>query len=171
MDKAIVILTNFFDAEKIIGDRVILYSDPLQLIKLDPEKLHVLSIALSHPKFDALPNVNNFFESRLDFFCPTYDLLLKYKEDNDWNYYVEKYKSILKGRKEHIKEWFESLIPDHVYILCCWENTSGKSHCHRQLLHKAFLASDTAKKYIVTIYRNGERVFANKTKKDSEDEE
>jgi hypothetical protein len=171
IDKAIVILTNFFDAEKVINDHSVLCDNPIRIVKFHPDRLHVLSIALSHPKFDRLPMVDKYFESRLDFFCPTYDLLLKYKQDGDWEHYTKKYKSIIIQRKDRIKEWFDSLVSDHVYILCCWENTSGKSHCHRQLLYQAFLKSEVAKKYMTPLYRNGERINVNEVKKEENDEE
>ena len=168
IDKAIVILTNFFDAEKLINDHAILCDNPIQIIKFNSDRLHVSSIALSHPKFDKLPNVYKYFESRLDFFCPTYDLLLKYKADNDWEFYTKKYKKIIIDRKDRIKEWFCTLVPDHVYILCCWENTSGKSHCHRQLLHKAFMSSEVAKKYMISLYRHGKRTNTNIKRENNE---
>jgi len=152
--KPVVIFTNFWDANKIIGQKSVfleLIGQKFTLNKYD--KLSIHSIALSHPPLEKLPHLKDI--TKIDFFCPTYDLLHRYKEDNDWGAYVKDYKDILRSRKEKIKYWVDSLKSDTAYILCCWENTSLKSKCHRQLVCDALNSSAYTKDKVLTVYRNG----------------
>ncbi|TRZ82305.1 hypothetical protein D4R86_01795 [bacterium] len=161
--KPIVIFTNFWDAQKMIDNKFILLGRDTKVYKLnffkDKTNFSVHSIALSHPplvKLSALkvsPKFNAM--DRIDCFCPTYTLLHKYKEDMDWEHYVDAYKKILRERKDRVKYWVDSLQHNHIYILCCWENTSLKSKCHRQLVYQAFNSSAYTKDKMITIYRHG----------------
>jgi len=161
--KPIVIFTNFWDAQKMIDNKFILLGRDTKVYKLnffkDKTNFSVHSIALSHPPLTKLKGLmvspkNNTMD-RIDCFCPTYTLLHKYKEDMDWESYVSAYKIILKERKDRVKYWVDSLQHNHIYILCCWENTSLKSKCHRQLVYQAFNSSAYTKDKMITIYRNG----------------
>jgi len=161
--KPIVIFTNFWDAQKMIDNGFILLGRGTKVYKLnffkDKSNFSVHSIALSHPPLKKLSALRvsskNDAMDRIDCFCPTYTLLHKYKEDMDWGFYVDAYKVILKERKDRVKYWVDSLQINHIYILCCWENTSLKSKCHRQLVYQAFNASAYTKDKMITIYRNG----------------
>jgi hypothetical protein len=93
--------------------------------------------------------------SRIDDFCPTYELLKSHKNGGKWEDYVERYQKIIKGRKESILAWFEALEPDHIYLLCCWENTSKGVHCHRELLYNWFKNSKKLKDVAYYVYRDG----------------
>ena len=114
----------------------------------------VSSIALRPPK--KLPKHLSKMDC-LDFFCPTYDMLVRYKKDSNWESYKKDYYALIKKRKESIRTWMESLRSNHIYFLCCWENTNDHVHCHRELLYKAFCNSTYASNKIIPIYRRGER--------------
>jgi len=149
-----VIFTTFWDAQKILEKGVVVHKEVFEetnittYIELDNSE--VCSIALSYPKdvkFDEM--------FKLKFFCPTWDLLKKYKEDADWDYYVKKFMDLLSDRKTQVKNWVVDLDPTKVYILCCWENTSNGAHCHRQLIYEAFKKSEWAKGKMNLVYRHG----------------
>ena len=85
-----------------------------------PQNYEVVSIALSHPPLSRITKIEEKFNpiKRLDFFCPTYDMLKDYKDGGDWIKYTDKYKTLLKSRKAQVFEWVESLSSDRIYILC-----------------------------------------------------
>ena len=151
-EKPIVIFTTFWDAEEILKQKHFLYGTGtafrLKVKDNKPENYRAYSIALSHPK--------DFYFVRIDTFCPTYDMLMKYKEDKDWETYTKKYRDLMVERKKEIKEWFNRLNEDFVYILCCWENTYKGSKCHRRLLYDAVSTSKTLKDKAIYIYRHGD---------------
>jgi hypothetical protein len=122
-----------------------------------PENFSVHSIALSHPEFKKEVNLKGI--GRLDFFCPTYDMLKRYKANNDWEAYSKDFIKLIQKRKNTIKEWMDSLKPNWVYFLCCWEDTSGGAHCHRELIHKAFKDSKVASQKIISIFREGKKIY------------
>ena len=144
------------------------------LFKLDNQKLckvnlysrkgspnySIYSIALSCPSLTKLQNIKQM--PRLDFFCPTYDMLVRYKKDQDWKSYTSDYHKLLKKRRTELKEWLESLNPDHVYLLCCWEDTSFGAHCHREILWKVLSKSETAKRKVIAVYRHGDKIYKEK---------
>lgn len=132
--KPLVLFTTFWNANKIDPNKS-LYN---MTIKRNVN-FFVYSIALSHPDKDKLKVIYPF--DRLDIFCPTYEILSKYKKDNDWDFYTVEYLKILKQRKEPIINWIRSLKEDSIYVLCCWENTKAGSKCHRQLLFNALKRS------------------------------
>jgi hypothetical protein len=86
-------------------------------------------------------------------------MLTKYKKDKDWDAYQKHFIELIKKRKVVIRDWVNSLKPDWVYFLCCWENTSSGAHCHREILYKAFSESQTISKKIIPIYRSGEKIY------------
>lgn len=165
LKKPIVILTNFWDAESILKLQSIFIDirNSNKVCRLNflkdqnnnPKNFSVYSIALSHPNFSKLPNLNKAFKGRIDCFCPTYNMVMDYKETKNWLAYIPLYKDILVNRKERILKWFDSLEKDHIYLLCCWENIKGKSHCHRELLYKVLLTSKKANDKLYPILREG----------------
>jgi hypothetical protein len=163
--QAIVVLTSFWDANALIDYGFLLHKikgdDTVYKVNLITEKglsnFTVNSIALSHPPLVKLPHLKDL--SRLDFFCPTYDILCRYKSDGDWASYTKDYYALLKDRKDGLKDWLEGLKPNHVYFLCCWENTIGGAHCHRDLLYRRFISSPVAKNIFLPIYRHGNKIY------------
>jgi len=151
-NKPIVIFTTFWDAQHLISKETVTDKDENNNIPthIDFENAEVYSIALSYPK-----NIKLDGMLKLKFFCPTWDILKKYKEDANWAFYVEKFMDILKSRKIHVKNWIKDLDPTKVYILCCWENTSNGAHCHRQLIYEVFKKSQWVKDRMNLVYRHG----------------
>lgn len=161
-----VILTNFWDANLLINQRFVMYDDQKNKVvyKINlasnkdnkPSNFSVHSIALRPPP----KNPDNIeCIDRLDFFCPTYNMLCRYKSDNNWEAYTADYLKLLKTRKKLIKLWFDSLKPNWIYFLCCWENTATGAHCHRELMYKSFCESSVFMKKVLPIYRHGERIY------------
>ena len=164
--KPIVVFTTFWEANAIIEDEYFIFMEENKLYrcrllrnKLAPINYRVFSIALSHPPLKSMPEIKSQFKElvRIDDFCPTYEMLQKYKGDKDWEYYTKKYRKLLKERKGFIKEWVDSLLPDTIYFLCCWENTIGESKCHRQLLYEALSASKRMVEKAFFVYRHGNK--------------
>ena len=163
MSKPVIIFTNFWDAEKLLKEKTFLSKNGETLYKInlseDPVNYSVHSIALSHPSLTKMPNMwkscPNASIDRIGIFCPTYNLLMDYKGGCSWESYTVEYHSLLKQRKHDIIDWFESLKDDHVYILCCWENTCKKANCHRTLLYEALVKSKSLKDKATYIHRDG----------------
>jgi hypothetical protein len=159
MNKPVILFTNFWDANKLLTRKHFMFWNDGKLFKvqLNPKRYRVYSIALSHPPLAKLPNISKepFDLERLDLFCPTYDMLKDRKNGGSWSEYVDKFHGLIKKRREDIVSWVKSLMPNQVYILCCWENTSGKANCHRQLLYEAMSKSKTLKNRAVYTYRDG----------------
>ena len=156
IDKPIIVFTTFWDANAIVGNGFFFYRINDEVLKINlSDNFDVNSVALSHPKLDTkLGNLNSL--PRIDFLCPTYDLLQRYKKDKNWEDYRKNYWVILKDRKERIMSWFNSLTPEHVYILCCWENTNfDNTHCHRRIIHNTMKTSLATKDKAFYIYRHG----------------
>ena len=114
--KSIIVLTNFWDANTLIDYGFVFFKckdNSLCKVNLNSEKgdanYSVRSIAISHPPLDKLDNLKNM--SRLDFFCPTYDMLTRYKKDHDWDAYKKDYASLLSGRRSDLKDWMDWLKP------------------------------------------------------------
>jgi hypothetical protein len=159
MNKPIILFTNFWDANKLLDRGSYFYKAENKILKVNiiPDHCKIFSIALSHPKIEKLPSIKRDFSDidRLDMFCPTYDMIDCYKSGGEWSDYVGRFKGIMKQRGHDISRWVKSLMPNNVYILCCWENTSEDMHCHRELLYKALLNSETLKNKAIFHYRNG----------------
>jgi len=114
----------------------------------------VYSIALKKPSGDKLPYVDENIP-RLDFFCPTWEILQKYKQDNDWQSYTDAFMSLMRTRKPAVTGWLENLALSHDYYLCCWENTAEGAHCHRKLLYDALQKSRKYSEELNLIYLHG----------------
>jgi hypothetical protein len=159
--KPIIVLTNFWDANALIDYGFLLHriegDDTVYKVNLVQNNFSVYSIALSNPPLAKLPHLG--YMARLDFFCPTYDMLCRYKSDKDWRSYTKDYHKLLRNRKENLKDWMDTLVPNHVYFLCCWENTIGGAKCHRQLLYSKLLSSEIAMEKLLPIYRHGEKIY------------
>ena len=154
VERSVIVLTNFWDANYLIKNHAIVHVEKNKIYEIDLSSNYFpYSIALGMPSFKKLNEIKNMI--RLDVFCPTYDLLMKYKEDSDWDYYIEKYNEILFSRKKKVSQWFNSLVPGKVYFLCCWENTKTKSHCHRQILYDWMKKSKRVSEKSLVIYRDG----------------
>jgi len=153
--KAILVFTNFWDADFLIGNKHLLFQHlGHHVYRLDLNNFETKTIALSSPPLNKFKNFTSM--ERIDCLCPTYDILSDYKRDKNWDIYTERYMGILKARREKLKEWINSLETDKIYLLCCWENTSGKAHCHRKLVYDAIELSKNARSKVFPIYRNGE---------------
>lgn len=163
-NKPIVIFTNFWDADVAVRDgNMIVEKDgehyKINLLKNSagkPENFEVVSIALQHPPISSLKNLVKSFSylHTLDFMCPTYDILMAHKKGGAWEKYEEDFKALMRSRKEAIREWLSEL-ESKVYILCCWENTSGKSKCHRQIIYNAMINSKHVCEKAMLFYRHG----------------
>lgn len=137
--KPIVTFTSFWDANILVQDQ--------------SQNYQVYSIALGIPDSTKIPFIKNIL--KLNHFCPTYDLLMSYKKDGDWDKYKVIYRKILISRKDDIDKWLKGLEQDKTYILCCWEDTSKKCNCHRKILYDALKATKIWKDYAIWVYRNG----------------
>jgi len=114
----------------------------------------IYSIALKNPSNDKIPYIDENV-ARLDFFCPTWEILQKYKQDNDWQSYTNAFMALMKARKSIVIDWLNDLDPTHSYYLCCWENTSEGTNCHRKLLYDALQKSKKYSEQINLIYLHG----------------
>jgi uncharacterized protein YeaO (DUF488 family) len=75
----------------------------------------------------------NYFGKRYMKLAPPWELIMKYKQDNDWNYF----------REHYYKEILDKLDPQEVWnelgeycVLLCWENPN--KHCHRFIIAEWF---------------------------------
>jgi hypothetical protein len=156
--KAILVFTSFWDADYIIGNESVLFRHHSLVYQLNLDKVspnfESQSIALSSPPLNKFKNLKSM--DRIDVLCPTYNILGDYKADKDWDLYTKRYMELLNKRKAKTKEWIDSLEPNKIYLLCCWENTSGDSHCHRKLIYDAIMSSERAMAKVFPIYRDGQ---------------
>lgn len=165
-NKPILIFTNFWDANVAVRDGYIIVSDEEEFYKVSlrknsagkPENFEVNSIALQHPPLDKIPDIKNStgFIHTIDILCPTFNILMERKNGGSWEKYTESFMELVKDRKSDIKNWIKSLEPK-IYLLCCWENTSGEAKCHRQLLYDAFKKSKFILDNALIFYRHGGR--------------
>jgi hypothetical protein len=156
MNKPFVVFTNFWDVDELISKNILILqvNDNNYCIDFsDTNKYEINSIALSHPPIKCFKSINKI--SRLDFFCPSYDMLMNYKEDNDFEKYTKNYLDLIKTRKNEIKKWLNALNKDKIYFMCCWENTSFGKDCHRKILFDLFSHYNSVKDKAIYIYRNG----------------
>jgi len=175
INRPIIIFTTFWDANSLVKSRIVMVpsanKNKVLNIRLNVDDANkaanfsIYSIALSHPKINdkgLYPLALYTSLERLDFFCPTYNMLSRYKKDGAWDDYTRDYMAILKNRKEDISKWIKSLKKDHVYILCCWENTSTGANCHRRLVYDAFMKSKSIRENALLIYRDGSSIYKSK---------
>lgn len=173
MGKPVILFTNFWDANTLLSKKHFLVDveGSTYRIRLENDQYSIYSIALSHPPVEKLPDIKTQFGEfrRLDFFCPTYKILMRYKNDKNWELYTEDFNKLMKDRKSEINDWIDSLAENYLYILCCWENTSRDSKCHRQLIYNAITSSSKLGQKCFYIYRNGSDTTSilNNFKKDS----
>lgn len=158
--KSIVVFTTFWDADYLIEKKYLIFKEKDSIYQANffidennESSYTVNSIALSHPDFSKFKAISSM--ERLDFWCPTYNMLHDYHNDKDWGKYTERYKKLMRERKDRVVDWIESLKPNHIYVLCCWENTSKEASCHRKLIYDALKVSSRANKKIFSIYRDG----------------
>jgi len=175
-DKPIIVFTTFWDAEFMISNKFCVYYDNQKLgvlylnykeidDNIVAENYTVCSIALMHPDLNFLPNIKEQFNPirRLDFFCPTFNMLKTYKDDKDWETYTKNFKDLIRNRKDDILSWIDSLKGNHIYILCCWENTVNGSNCHRKLIYDAFTKSKSIKDKAIYVYKHGSKGYVKKS--------
>jgi hypothetical protein len=163
--KAIIVLTTFWEADFLLNNDFFLFREKdtvyRSLLLTDPRYIPnytVNSVALSHPTLKDLKNIHEI--NKLDFLCPTFKMLSEYEKKNDWNKYRKEYSDLLKSRKDELKNWANSLEPDRIYFLCCWENTSEGSHCHREIIHEALASSKNANEKLIAIYKHGDSIYS-----------
>jgi uncharacterized protein YeaO (DUF488 family) len=164
INKPIIVFINFWGANKRIGDckliienKEIILQNPVLNPNITNPNFCIYSIALSHPNLKSLKNIHKFNKfdelSRLDFFCPTYDILKNYKDQTIlWDDYDKKFKNLIKRRKNEIVAWVNQLENNMIYFLCCWENTSGKANCHRRILYDAMTKSKKLNNSAIYVY-------------------
>jgi translation elongation factor P/translation initiation factor 5A len=110
IDKPIILFTTFWDANRLIKDSFFLHRKDqntyyrifIDATKEEPNFI-VKSVALGIPKENKIPNIKNI--ERLSFFCPTYDILSTYKNNNDWCEFEARYKDKLRKDSSAIKSW------------------------------------------------------------------
>jgi len=158
MSKPIIIFTTFWDADFLIGNKFLLIdnADKEKAYKIDVSDGKILSIALSHPDIKKLKHIKAI--PRIDCFCPTWNILKRYKNDKDWEKYKIDYINLIKERKDRIKDFIGEL-EEKVYFFCCWEDTSLGSKCHRQILYDKFNKSKYMKEKAFLIYRDGKKQY------------
>ena len=162
--KPIVVFTNFWDANIIINNGFFLFTEDekvynFNFISNEKPNFSVFSIALSNPPLNKLKHLQKI--NKLDFFCPTYNILKRYKDDKDWSKYTKDFLLLMSKRKSDLVTWIKSLVEDHMYILCCWENTAHGANCHRKIIYDKICESK-ASKNIIPIYRNGDKIYKKK---------
>ena len=155
MDKAIVVFTNFFDADALIGAGQLPIDS--MIIDLTKTKTRVYSIAVLHPDMDVYPNLQEKYPnglSSIDIFTPTAKMLAQYEADKNKKEYAETYEMMVRKNKFKARGWFQTLKRNDVHILCGWEKTT-EGFCHRKVLYDMFKRSKIAKKACDPIYRHG----------------
>lgn len=116
-----------------------LYTTYLARIKRIPEgvkKLFVVRIPPKHFDFEKNPEIKHVPE-----LSPTKMLLLRYKAEDDWNYYVRRFKSEMENRKdmkEALIELETALGNGEDICLICLEK--DYKHCHRYLIAQRMMA-------------------------------
>jgi len=152
--KPTVIFTTFWDAVKVQSNGGFLCGK--DVVRFQEAESNVISVALAKPKgcrFNKIP--------KLDFFCPSWEMLKAYKKNRDWDTYTKQYRDILIKEKHSIAQWVDSL-ENQVYILCCWENTVEGAKCHRSLIYDALRKSKRTKDVANYIYRYGCKALSHK---------
>jgi hypothetical protein len=114
----------------------------------------IYSIALKNPSNDKIPYIYENIP-RLDFFCPTWEILQKYKQDNDWQSYTDAFMILMRERRSGVVAWLNNLEQGYSYYLCCWENTAEGANCHRKLLYDALKKNNKYSDAINLIYLHG----------------
>lgn len=148
--KPILLFTTFWKAKSIIDNGCYIFEKDEKTVNIridDQRKLQKYSIALSQPK--------NCHLERVDCLCPTYDILMDYKNNKDWDSYTKLYTELIKNRRNKIVNFVESIDKDSICFMCCWENTSKGAHCHREIVYNMFNNSENMKKRVYLVYDHG----------------
>lgn len=145
-NKPIVIFTTFWEAVAIRENGCILTDE--YIVTFNKSDCNILSVALAQPPKMKFPN--------LDFLNPSWGILKSYKENKDWDSYKKSYRAIMIKNKKEIADWVDSLDPEKVYLLCCWENTCKGANCHRKIVYDALICSSRTKEKVNCIYRHGD---------------
>jgi len=165
-NKPTLIFTTFWDADSFLRSKCLLLNinDKVYKLNFTESNFKVYSIALSHPEFQnkSFQVLSKIDVQRLDFFCPKYKALQDYKKDKNWDVFASKYKALLKERKEETNKFLTSLRPNSIHVFCCWEKTSEKTHCHRQIIYEGLKKSSHMKDRFNLIYRGGKDFYENK---------
>jgi uncharacterized protein YeaO (DUF488 family) len=115
-----------------------LYTTYFNKINKLPEEVIKLIITRFPPKwFDINKYKNTYLCKEL---APSKEILLKYKEDNNWEEYVEAfYKQFNSDEliKEKYNKLMKSLKSGKDFALICYEK--DYIHCHRYLLAQKFI--------------------------------
>jgi len=154
VNKPTIIFTTFWDALKIVSNGGFLCGK--SVVRFLEGESSVLSIALAKPKGDKFYKI-----PKLDFFCPSWEMLKVYKKGRDWDVYTKQYRDILIKNKQMIAQWVDNL-ENRVYILCCWENTVEGAKCHRSLVYDALRLSKRTKDSANYLYRHGDKAVFHK---------
>lgn len=159
--KPFVIFTNFFDANEIVKNKCLtIIPDKEKQAEVEfiwLKNYQINSIAISMPDSSKISVIAPEIK-RIDCFCPTYNMLKEYKEKSDWEKYKKDYRQILVKRKDTIDQWLNRMEDDKIYLLCCWENTSKGSNCHRKILFDALKGTSIWKDRARWMYRHGNEI-------------
>ena len=147
MSKPCLVFSTLWFAEKCLKDRqfcVAVDDEKYLHIDLHDEDYELYSIALYPPKDIQLCHEAGLKTPPTEF-VPTSAMLHSYKQTRDWDAYLKQFIARLKGGKESVKRFVESLQEDTVYFMCCWENTSKGAKCHRRIVYDALKHSQLGK--------------------------
>lgn len=113
------------------------------IAKLDklPKDMEKVLITRFAPKWLNLNSYENLWPMKE--FAPSQDLLLEYKKNNNWEYYIKQFTYEMIN-KEDMKKKLQSLLKylqlDKDVMLICFEK--DYFHCHRYLLAQWFVCRD-----------------------------
>lgn len=114
-----------------------LYTTYFSKMKDIPEDCIKLIITRFPPKWLDISNIPNTY--LVKGLSPSQELLLKYKENNDWNWYVEKFYEEMEqvqDMKRMLHKLRITLESDKDVCLICYEKDHAK--CHRSLIGQYF---------------------------------
>lgn len=165
-NKPAIIFTNFWDADKITSSGFCLAGDEdtflVRFIDGAESNFEFFSVALQNPPMDKFKMIPGHGIKSIDMMAPTFDMLMQYKKNKDWDAFAQKYNKLIVERKKDIRLWLNKLVPGRIYLLCCWENTCKSANCHRSLLYKAFMQSQHVRENFLVFYRDGGIISAEK---------
>lgn len=106
----------------------------------EPQNHHgaLVSISRSNPRHVSADT------PKLEFFCPSAELLRRWKFGMTEETYINVFREEIKSNWSVILQWLEGLNPDIDQTLCCWESSYKgnaievpiKYFCHRNLVAK-----------------------------------
>lgn len=148
-----VIFTSFWDANWLLGQGIFIEYVDDKLVLFKRHQIQTYSIALYHPSLTKLKNIDKIGD--LPYLAPSRELLTRYKNGQNWREYTKEYSQILKKASKPFRSFLESLPLGEVALLCCWEDTTSGSHCHRRIVYERCMRSKTAKSIASYVYRHG----------------